>query len=154
MESEAAGSVVILNTSRKEPIKAVLRSIVYPGKGQFYQGKQGRGILFSALSLAAGLVALDYHNQYDVDANRYEIAVERFERADGLEEKTNLRYEALHIWDEVEATKRKRDAAYIVLAGIWGLSIIDAAFPADDATFDSKLSFDFSPVGCALVVRF
>jgi hypothetical protein len=154
MESEAGGSVVRLGADRRNPVKAILRSLVFPGKGQFYQGKQGRGIFFSAMSLAAGLVVLDYHNQYDVDANRYLVAVDRYDRAVSLREKTDLRYEALGIWDEVEDTRRKRNAAYIVLAGIWGLSIVDAAFPADDMAQDWSLSFDFSPAGCALAVRF
>lgn len=155
MKVEAGGSVISIRSVQKSRAKAFLHSFVRPGRGQFYQGKTTRGVLFSVFSAAAGLWALDYQNRYDKDVSRYNLVVELFNNATLLEDKKLFQEEADELWKAVEDAKRKRNASYIVLASIWGLSLLDTFFPGeDDYLPDSSYSFEWSPSGGALVIRF
>ena len=154
MRTESGGSIVRFGASINTELKAFLRSLLRPGMGQFYQGKKLRGGMFSTLTVAAGLVALDFHNRYDMDVNRYNIVVEKFGLATTFEEKLYLKSEASKLWHDVEDERRRRDTACIVLVGLWGWSLIDTLFPAQKDFSASRYSFDCSPGGCTLVYRF
>ncbi|HUV37865.1 MAG TPA: DUF5683 domain-containing protein [Patescibacteria group bacterium] len=155
MRTEAGGSVIVVGTARSTRLKAFLQSLIHPGRGQFYQGKTTRGVFLSSMSVVAGLLALDFHNQYDQEAIRYDVAVEKFLAASTIEDRIRFRDEASTVWDSVEKEKRRRDAAYIALAGLWGLSLLDTLFPADlPSAVPDRYAIDIGGSGCALVVRF
>lgn len=154
MVSEAGGSVAKIDAAPSTRIKAFVHSLIRPGRGQFYQGKITRGMLFSTMSTIAGLVALDYHNRYDEDVNRYNVAVERFEAAATYDEKIRLRDEASKLWNDVEEEKRRRNVSYIALAGLWCLNLVDTLFPAESKDSLSRYSMELGPGGCALVMKF
>lgn len=154
MRTEAEGSVVDVGAARSTRLKAFLHSLFRPGRGQFYQGKTVRGMLLSTMSVAAGLLALDYYNQYDEEVVLYKLALERYNTASTVDERKRYADEASAIWDDVEKYKRRRNATFITLAGLWGLSLIDTLFPAENATVYNRYAFDIGGNGCALVVRF
>jgi TM2 domain-containing membrane protein YozV len=150
----ANGVVVTVAESRATRLKAFLHSIIRPGAGQFYQGKNARGVIFSSLSVAAGLVALEFHNRYDVDVNRYNVAVDRFLAATQIDEKRELGDRAAIIWGNVEDARRDRNTAYIILASLWSWSLIDTMFPVDSNVSSARYTFDWRPGSCAFVMRF
>ncbi|HER43615.1 MAG TPA: hypothetical protein ENO08_04060 [Candidatus Eisenbacteria bacterium] len=151
---EGGGSIIRTKTAESSRPKAFILSLLHPGRGQFYQGKTVRGMLFSALTAASGLAALEFHNRYDVEANRYEILVGRFEASESLSEKELLAREADIQWDEVEDARAERNAAYIITAGLWGWSLIDTLWRNDGGGGESRYSFEWSPVSGAIVRRF
>lgn len=151
---ESGGTIIRTETVRSSTAKAFILSLLHPGRGQFYQGKNVRGMLFSALTVASGLTALEYHNRYDEEANRYEILVERFDAAESLEDKARLRHDAAIQWDEAEDAKVDRNTAYIVTAGLWGWSVIDTLWRDDKVERESRYSFEWSPLSGAIVLRF
>ncbi len=152
---EAGGSVVTVQPAEMSVMKAFLFSLFRPGRGQYYQGKTTRGVLYSWFFVAAGLATLEYQNRYDEEGARYNLAVEKFNQTTLMEEKYRYREEADIQWDAVEDAKRNRNISFIVLAGIWGLNLVDTFFPGeDDHARESRYSFDWSPNGGALVVRF
>jgi len=151
---EAGGRIIRTETARSSRPKAFFLSLIHPGRGQFYQGKTIRGMFFSALTVASGLAALEFHNRYDVEANRYEILVDRFEAAESLEDKERLQREAAVQWDEAENARIDRNTAYIITAGLWGWSVIDTLWRDGGPDRESRYSFEWSPLSGAVVLRF
>lgn len=154
MRSDAEGSVVEVVPARATRPKAFIHSLIHPGRGQFYQGKTTRGVLLSSMSVVSGLLALDFHNRYNQETIRYDVAVDRFLAASTIEDKIRYRDEASAIWDSARKERRRRDAACIALAGLWGLSLLDTLFPAELPPVPDRYALDISGSGCALVVRF
>lgn len=154
MRTDAQGSVVFVGSARSTRLKAFIHSLIHPGRGQFYQGKTTRGALLSSMSVVAGLLALDFHNQFDRETIRYGVAVDKFQAASTIDDKIRYRDEASAIWDSAQTEKRRRNAAYIALAGLWGLSLFDTLFPAELPSVPDRYALDISGSGCALVVRF
>ncbi len=151
---ESGGRIIRTETAGNSRPKAFFLSLIHPGRGQFYQGKTIRGMLFSALTVASGLTALEFHNRYDVEANRYEMLVDRFETAETLEEKERLIREAGIQWDEVEESRKERNTAYIITAGLWGWSVIDTLWRDEGKGGESRFSFEWSPLSGSVVLRF
>lgn len=139
----------------KKTWKAFLFSCLRPGRGQFYQGKEGRGIFFSSAVMVSGFIALDLYNQYDIKAGDYDLCVERFRSADTIEERSRYLAKASSLWDEVEDSKRDRDIALYVLAGIWSWNLIDTLFQGEAGSVSSSgHSFMMTPKGCEIAIRF
>lgn len=151
---ESGGRIIRMQSARSSRPRAFMLSLLHPGRGQFYQGKTFRGMLFSALTVASGLTALEFHNRYDVEENRYELLVERFESAETLEEKELLIRAAGIQWDGVEDARKDRNTAYIITAGLWGWSVIDTLWRNDGGGGTSRYSFEWSPLSGAVVLRF
>ena len=151
---EAGGTVVRVGAARLSGAKAFALSLLRPGRGQFYQGKSGRGIFFSLMSTVGGLVALDFHDKYDVAVNRYESNRERFEAAETISQQQTLRDREPGLWDDVENRKRERNIAYGVLAGIWAAGVIDTFLPGREDAPPTNLTFDVGPGHAFIVYRF
>ena len=151
---ETGGTIIRTETVRSSTPKAFILSMLHPGRGQFYQGKKVRGMLFSTLTVMSGLMSLEYHNRYDEEANRYEILVESYETAESSDERELLRKAADIQWDEVEDARTNRNTAYIITAGMWGWSVIDTLWRDDEGERESRYSFEWSPMSGAIVLRF
>jgi hypothetical protein len=151
---ESGGTIIRSETVRSSKPKAFILSLVHPGRGQFYQNKKVRGMLFGALTVASGLTALEYHNRYDEQANRYEILVERYETAESSSERDLLRQAADIQWDEVNEARRYRNTAYIITAGLWGWNVLDTLWGNDGEEGESRYSFEWNPLSGAIVLRF
>ncbi|MBN1164964.1 MAG: hypothetical protein JXB45_10325 [Candidatus Krumholzibacteriota bacterium] len=152
--TEAGGSIVDIHNSRKTRAKALLLSLMRPGRGQFYQGKNTRGVLFSTLTTVAGLYLLDYQNKYDQEVCRYEIEIEKYQTAASIAERNFHRNQALLLWSDVEDAKRNRNIVLITLAGLYGLNLFDTLFPLEDTTPPSNLSLEVVPNGLAMILKF
>jgi len=146
---------ITLRGTRESRVMAILFSLVRPGRGQFYQGKTARGTLFSVATVAGGLAALHYQNEYDRATDTYEVCVERFDAVDAVSEKERLRDEASRLWIDVEHEKDNRNAALIVLAGVWGWNVIDTLFPGEGSgSGPQRYSFDVDERGAWIAFRF
>jgi hypothetical protein len=151
--SGANGEITLRATMQSRP-KAFVYSLVRPGRGQFYQGKTARGVFFSTMTLAAGLIALDYQTKYEYVADDYEICVERFDAADIISEKRRIKSEALRLWNDVEHAKNQRDASLIALAAVWGWNVIDTFIPGERRASGTKYSLDLDARGAYFAMRF
>ena len=141
---------------RKSRLKAVARSIVFPGWGQSYANKDVRSTILlpagflSILNLAgaAGYYAYTHHE--------YEDAIDSYmnAKAGSQDDKTALKdaREDMDDWYEKndDAWDYMRIAGF-VYAGVWGISLLDAVldFPAFDLSHldfaQEKLSFSVVP---------
>ncbi len=140
-EIGAGGNVVRFDSHRLSRWKAMMLSLIKPGSGQYYQGKKTRGALCTMLSTAAGLVALEYYNRYNCESEHYRMLIDQFNESDSIREKNILSGLAARQWEEVEDEKRNRDISYLVLAGIWGYSILDTFFPVSHENSAGESSF-------------
>jgi len=150
----AGGSVVEIRGSGSSAAKAALLSLLRPGRGQFYQGKKTRGILFTIVSTAGVMIALDYKDLYEQAADAYELNLEYFDNADNIDDEEYYRERSREYWADVEKTRRWRNISYGVVAGIWAAGVIDAFIPGRDDAPLSDLSFDLGPNHASLVYRF
>jgi len=154
VRAEAGGTIVNVGTGGQSTAKALCLSLIRPGRGQFYQGKETRGVVYSLLMTTAGLVALDYHNKYDKAVNEYEINLERMSLAGTASQRQTLIGREPGLWDNVEDRKLQRNIAYGVLAGVWAASVIDTFFPGREEAPPSDLTLDIGPTHAFVVYRF
>ena len=150
----AGGSVVEISGAGSSTVKAALLSLLRPGRGQFYQGKKSRGVIFSIATTAGVIVALENLNRYEEAVNAYEINLEYFYEADSVEDKEYFSSRSSEYWADVDKTRRWRDISYGVLAGIWEMGVIDTFIPGQDDAPQSDLSFDIGPTHASMVYRF
>jgi hypothetical protein len=147
-----SGSLVLAGAPRSRA-KAFVYSLLRPGRGQIYQGKSARGLIFSAGSLAAGVAALEYWNRYDEAAGAYDLCVERFEAAESVPEKEALASACRLLRANADDERRNRAVSIAVLAAIWGWNCADTFFDAGDVRV-SRYSVEIDPRGAAVAVRF
>jgi hypothetical protein len=150
----AGGSVVEVSGSGSSTLKAAVLSLIRPGRGQFYQGKQSRGVFYSLATTAGVLIALDYLNQYDEAVNAYEINLEQYDAAETVDGKEYYSQRSSEYWADVDKTRRWRNISYGVLAGIWAAGVIDTFIPGRDDAPSSDLSFNVGPTHATVVYRF
>ena len=150
----AGGSVVEISGSGASTAKAAILSLIRPGRGQFYQGKRSRGVIFSLVTTTGVLVAMDYLNTYEEAVNLYELNMEYFETAETVEDKEYFRSLSGAYWADVEKTRRWRNISYGILAGVWAAGVIDTFIPGREDAPPSDLSFSIGPTHASLVYRF
>jgi len=153
-DSDAGGSIVRIDLPERSKAKALFYSAVWPGRGQLYQGKITRGILFPLLSAATGVYALDRMNSVDEYSVLYEVEIEKWQSAVSLEDRTYHGDRASSIWEDLEETRQERNTAFIVFAGIWGLNILDTFFEHEEYVPSPGFTMDFSPAGMTFVMKF
>jgi len=155
VEVGSGGRVVRFSGGTLSKPKTILLSLLRPGRGQFYMGKQTRGMLFSFLTTVTALSALEFHSQYDWAVYRYNMAVEAFNSVSDYEKKKILMEEAEIRWDDVERLKLKRNVSYIALAAVWGLNVVDAIFTTHEKdNYHFPISFESSINGAYVTFRF
>jgi len=153
-DSDAGGSIVRLDLPERSKAKALFYSALWPGRGQLYQGKITRGILFPLMSAAAGVYALDRMNSVDEYSVLYEVEIEKWQSAVSLEDRTYHGDRASSIWEDLEETRQERNTAFIVFAGIWGLNILDTFFEHEEYVPSPGFTMDFTPAGMTFVMKF
>ena len=152
--SEAGGSILEINSASSGKAKAFFHSLVCPGRGQFYQGKKGRGFIYAGLTAAAGFYALDRLNDFDEKSMYYDLYVAEYNSAVSLEDRSFYKSKVEKSWSDLEDAKQDRNNSYILLASMWGLNLIDTLFETDEKDYSSDLGLELGPSGAALVLRF
>lgn len=148
----AEGSSLVILGSERSRAKAFARSLFYPGRGQFYQGKTVRGIAFSAISLAAGLSALEFHDRYEEACCDYELCLERFNEASSVEEKKELAERCAAILRDADSQKNRRTVSLAILAAAWSLGCIDTFWDSQSAP--GNLSFEIGMGSAEIAFEF
>jgi hypothetical protein len=129
---EGSGGMLQVALAEKTRSRAVLRSIVCPGFGQYYEGRRLRGAVYTAGATAAAVAALVAHLEYkghldQVDALDREMAAltpggpaeADFSRVVAAERETAFR--------RSEDNRDRRDLAVFTTAAVYAASILDAA---------------------------
>ncbi len=126
----------------KTRFKAGLRSIFFPGWGQFYSDRKIQGFLLSGLELTSALITI----KNITDHNRI---IENYDKLLGNYNKTNLSYEKRqNLKDQLINQEIKAEEAYdkkqmwiYILASVWTYNILDAIlfFGYDNLSLSSDM---------------
>jgi hypothetical protein len=135
---------ISVELSPKTGAKAAFRSMIIPGWGQRYGGRKTTGLVFSLLFVGAGIAFLDCQSEFRDREDAYLARLDEYDAAmksgvtiDELAQYHSALVEAQE--DAYDAEDDRRIAAGIV-AGIWGLNILDALLftPTERASFSIK----------------
>jgi len=107
--------------------RAAIRSLLVPGFGQKYYGSGFKSFFFRAGFMTFGLLTLDQKLKYDLNRVGYDFANAQFENAETIGDKNFWQYQAAAQYSGME---NRKDRLYVyagVTAGLWFLSVLDAA---------------------------
>jgi hypothetical protein len=121
--TEADETSLTVSLRRKWRGQAIARSLFFPGLGQEYNGQRRKAFWVAMGGLAAG----SYTAWRMDDVARAEARLRQAE--DRLQELDTPENQALRdkSQGDVDQTRNERDTAFKILAGYWGLSLLDAA---------------------------
>lgn len=125
--SHADEGSLALHMQRKTRMDAVLRSALFPGLGQEYNGQRKKAFLVGLGGILAGGYLLDQQTRYDEAVRAFEKVESRYERSTSVDERYTLGTELQRLYDEEEDRYRRRNVALGVAGGYWVLSLLDAA---------------------------
>jgi hypothetical protein len=117
---------IAASLTAKTRLRAGIRSIAFPGWGQYYSGRSGRGALWTlvALGAAGGYLYLD--NRADSKVGDFESAKRRFDAATSYAEKERLKLEVETTQREAfDAETDKRNWGWGALA-LYAYQVVDA----------------------------
>jgi hypothetical protein len=121
---EAALSIALKRKSRRD---ALLRSVLFPGLGQEYNGRRNKAVLVGFAGLGAGAWYLIAQNDYNGAVADFEKVRRRYEQSTSVDERTTLLDRQRVLFEEVDDQSRTRKIALGTLGGVWVLSLVDTA---------------------------
>lgn len=148
-----------LRLSPKTRFKAGIRSLVFPGWGQFYSERKKSGVVLSLIQAGVGIFTLVSHLEYDKSLNDYEDALEDYEN----EKRADLKFEKYDVakdkYEKAEDAFRKRETWLYITGGLWLYNFLDSIifFPSYDREIFDKtipgISANFHDGSVALTLK-
>jgi len=135
---------ISVELSPKTGVKAAMRSMIVPGWGQRYVDRKTKGFIFSLLFVGAGLVYLDRENEFQDLEDAYLARLEDYDAALGrgasIDELRHYHSSLVSAQQDAYDAEDDRRIAVGVVAGIWGLNVLDALLftPKERAGFSIK----------------
>lgn len=120
-----------LGLRRKTRLDAMLRGVVFPGLGQAYNGRTNKAVVAALAAGAAGAWVVHEQDDYNRAAADFRKVRSRYENASSVAERTALLSEQQALFADVSDRESDRDLAVMLLAGVWGLSLLDTALDFD-----------------------
>ncbi|MDZ7264427.1 MAG: DUF5683 domain-containing protein [candidate division KSB1 bacterium] len=127
----------------KTGVKAGLRSLVFPGWGQYYSERNTSAIFISMLTAAAGVGTLVADRDYNRVVDAYQLALDNYEKNKKNYELSN------QYWQIVADKQKKADAIFqrrqtwlYVTGGLWLYNFLDSIFffPSFDQELFNKVT--------------
>ncbi|MFQ5707197.1 MAG: DUF5683 domain-containing protein [bacterium] len=119
---------ITIRLNKKTPLKAALRSSVFPGWGQFYGQNKARGFFISMGQTALGIITLFAARDYNNERDEYELALENFNRSVNLDEAQIAFQNVQKQFQEADDALNFRNTMIYVTAGFWFYNILDSIF--------------------------
>jgi hypothetical protein len=154
VNTHSKGNSIEFKAIDRSITKAFIYSFLRPGRGQFYQGKEKRGVFFSSMVILSGFVSLDLNNQYNRNVNDYNFYINKFNSASTMIDKKAYVAESSLLWEKVEDSRDDRNLSIYILAGLWGWNVFDTLFPGDKSCSTKIYSINVTPLGCELAINF
>lgn len=104
--------------------RMLYRSLIVPGLGQRYGGRNTSGTLFSTAALTGIIGAIVTHIQYDRSIDKYNDLVSQYRGADNVDDVLTARQSMIEAHDSAKQKFRIRQLAYIAAGGIWAANIL------------------------------
>lgn len=129
---------VTFNLSPKTRTKAILRSALLPGWGQFYSGRKTAGILYGLSGLSSAAAAVLANSNYQKIVDDLEDAKGRYMSATAIEDIE--RYGA-----EMDVYNKDADRAFTfrqvtlgLLIAVWAYNILDSAIASEQSSLTGQ----------------
>lgn len=106
---------------------AIFRSILFPGLGQLYQDKKGRGFLFGVSFAASVGASYLLTHSYNQKVDQYNDLHNQYEKAVEASKLVSLRHQMNKKYDEINQAEKMRNLFYAAAGGLWLLNVLDAA---------------------------
>ena len=122
--------------------RAALRSMFFPGLGQKYYGKTGKGVLFKSGFYILVWFTLDRKRMYDQAKINYELSVDRLYDATSVEERNRILVESAVLYDGM---KTKEEMMYYWALGtgaVWLVNVLDAIILGGSSESESRVQFN------------
>ena len=152
-----AESPVAQGIPQKTRMGAVIRSMVFPGLGQFYSGNKLFGTGFLAGELAvAGLFAATF-STYQTATDDYNNYNELYLNEENQELIAEYRTKVLKSHKDIETSKALMDIFASAAVGIWALNVVDAFLmkPVNGtASKENPIRFTYDPQTRSTGIRF
>jgi hypothetical protein len=142
---ESKGALT-MKLSPKTPPKALYRSLLFPGWGQYYSERKLMGALFAGATVGAFVALAVNENQYQSAQNRYETALARYNRSLAQSDVTvqNANFDNLqNALRSLKDTQDQRNVTLYAVAGLWVFNALESVlfFPNfSDVEFFEKVS--------------
>jgi hypothetical protein len=134
--SGADESTLALALHRKTRLDAMLRSTLFPGLGQAYNGRRNKAVLVGLAAASAGAWLLHEQDAYNGAVSDFRKVRARYEGEASIDERAALLNQQKALYDEVEDAGTDRDVALAILTGVWALSLLDTALDFGEAWGD------------------
>ncbi len=126
---------------RQSRTRAALRSMFFPGLGQKYRGKTGKGVVFKTAFYTLVWFTLDRKRMYDQARINYELSVDRLYDATSVQERNRILVESAVLYDGMET---KEDMMYLWALGtgaVWFVNVLDAIVSGGSSESESRVQF-------------
>lgn len=138
--SAADEAGISLALRRKTRLDAVLRGVVFPGLGQAYNGRTNKAVVAALAAGGAGAWLLHEQDDYNRAVADFRKVRSRYDAATSVAERTALLSEQQALFDDVTDRESDRDLALKLLAGVWGLSLLDTVLDFDSGWGERPVS--------------
>ncbi len=119
---------------------ALLRSAVFPGWGQHYQGKKVRGWVFTLATLAGSGASFYYRQRYNASKDEYEATRQRYRQAFDNATIALYRQRMHEKYDETNDWRTKTNLAIGLTTAVWVWNLLDTVlFPPQ---YDKKIGIN------------
>jgi hypothetical protein len=121
-------ALLLLPSAAGAETQHVIKSVIFPGWGQFSTGRYTRGSVMMGTALlslgAIGGLTLQYNRHVD----SYDDAAKGFMQADYIGDASEYYDEMTKSWNDADDAYTYRNIAIGVLVGMYAWSILDMAF--------------------------
>jgi len=138
--------------SAAERTEDVIKSIVFPGWGQFSTGRYTRGSVMMGTALVSLAAIGGLTLQYNRHVDSYEEATRGYEQATYLGDADKYYSQMTDSWNDANDTYKYRNIALGVLAGMYVWSIIDITLGPEASV--PSVAMELRPDGFMVVKTF
>ncbi|MFN8179563.1 MAG: DUF5683 domain-containing protein [bacterium] len=124
-QADEAGLTLALH--KKSRKSAMIRGIIFPGLGQEYNGRPRKAFVLASAGIGLGVWYLKAQDDFNQAVSDFERVRQRFEASTSVEERTALLAQEQSRFADVDSRERSKNVAMDSLAGLWILSLVDAA---------------------------
>ena len=111
--------------------KAAIRSLIWPGWGQFYSDRKTKGWVFTSLAVLAGGALIAAEKNYQDKRDEFDLVNDAFNRArvgGDIQQIDELRPRLFAAQADAYDAETIRWAAVGALGGVWAINFLDALF--------------------------
>lgn len=139
--------VMKIKLAPKTPLKAGLRSFVFPGWGQIYSERKSAGIVMSLVALGTGIGALKAHLDYDKALDDYEKSYDKYKKyLNDYQLEQEYRKIVEDKISKADNVFERRQTWLIVAGSIWAYNFLDSIlfFPSFENAVFNRATPNFS----------